>query len=52
MARIRVHVLHCGRIGVAPDLPASGQWRWPAKADARRTKANARIWLPVSAYFI
>ena len=52
MARIRVHVLHCGRIGVAPDLPASGQWRWPAKADARRTKADARIWLPVSAYLV
>ena len=52
MPRIRVHVLHCGRIGVAPDLPASGQWRWPAKADARRTKADARIWLPVSAYLV
>lgn len=52
MARIRVHVLHCGMIGVAPDLPASGQWRRPAKADARRTKADARIWLPVSAYLV
>ena len=52
MPRIRVHVLHCGRIGVAPNLPASGQWRWPAKADARRTKADARIWLPVSAYLV
>ena len=52
MPRIRVHVLHCGRIGVAPQLPASGQWRWPAKADARRTKADARIWLPVSAYLV
>ena len=52
MPRIRVHVLHCGRIGVAPNLPASGQWRWPAKANARRTKADARIWLPVSAYLV
>ena len=36
MAQIRIHVLHCGKIGVAPNLPASAQWRWPAKADARR----------------
>lgn len=36
MAQIRIHVLHCGKIGVAPNLPASTQWRWPAKADARR----------------
>ena len=32
MARIRIHVLHCGKIGVAPNLPESAQWRWPAKA--------------------
>ena len=25
MARIRIHVLHCGKIGVAPNLPASAQ---------------------------
>ncbi|MFR3351578.1 MAG: MBL fold metallo-hydrolase [Oscillospiraceae bacterium] len=52
MARIRIHVLHCGKIGVAPNLPASAQWRWPAKADARRLKNDARIWLPVSAYLV
>ena len=22
MAQIRIHVLHCGKIGVAPNLPA------------------------------
>ena len=44
MAQIRIHVLHCGKIGVAPNLPASAQWRWPAKADARRLKSGARIW--------
>lgn len=27
MAQIRIHVLHCGKIGVAPNLPASAQWR-------------------------
>lgn len=52
MAQIRIHVLHCGKIGVAPNLPASAQWRWPAKADARRLKSGARIWLPVSAYLV
>ena len=52
MPRIRVHVLHCGRIGVAPDLPASGQWRWPAKATHGAQKADARIWLPVSTYLV
>ena len=52
MARIRIRVLHCGKIGVAPNLPASAQWRWPAKADARRLKNDARIWLPVSAYLV
>ena len=52
MAQIRIHVLHCGKIGVAPNLPASAQWRWPAKADARRLKNDARIWLPVSAYLV
>ena len=52
MAQIRSHVLHCGKIGVAPNLPASAQWRWPAKADARRLKSGARIWLPVSAYLV
>ena len=36
MAQIRIHVLHCGKIGVAPNLPASAQWRWPAKADECR----------------
>ena len=43
MAQIQIHVLHCGKIGVAPNLPASAQWRWPAKADARRLKKGARI---------
>lgn len=52
MAQIRIHVLHCGKIGVAPNLPASAQWRWPAKADAWRLKNDARIWLPVSAYLV
>ena len=52
MAQIRIPVLHCGKIGVAPNLPASAQWRWPAKADARRLKSGARIWLPVSAYLV
>lgn len=52
MAQIRIHVLHCGKIGVAPNLPASAQWRWPAKAAARRLKKDARIWLPVSAYLV
>ena len=44
MAQIRIHVLHCGKIGVAPNLPESAQWRWPAKADARRLRKDARIW--------
>ena len=52
MTQIRIHVLHCGKIGVAPNLPESAQWRWPAKADARRLKNDARIWLPVSAYLV
>ena len=25
MAQIRIHVLHCGKIGVAPNLPESTQ---------------------------
>ena len=43
MAQIRIHVLHCGKIGVAPNLPASAQWRWAAKAAARRRTNDARI---------
>ena len=27
MAQIRIHVLHCGKIGVAPNLPLSGAGR-------------------------
>ena len=36
MAQIRIHVLHCRKIGVAPNLPVSAQWRWPE----RRTRGG------------
>ena len=40
MAQIRIHVLHCGKIGVAPNLPATSPIRRPAQTDTQRLKKN------------
>ena len=42
MAQIRIHVLHCGKIGVAPNLPASAPGGGAAHAGARRGGEAAR----------
>ena len=35
MAQIRIHVLHCGKIGVAPNLPGRAPGGGAGKAGAR-----------------
>lgn len=52
MSNVKLHILHCGRIGVAPSLPESGQYRREAALVGAVTPERARLWLPVSAYLI
>lgn len=52
MAQIRIHVLHCGKIGVAPNLPASAQWRWPAKGGRAALEEGRAHLAAVSTYLV
>lgn len=52
MSGIKIHILHCGRIGVAPGLMTSGGDRFAAQAEGLLTPDSKRLWLPVSVYLI
>lgn len=52
MSSITVHVLHTGRVCVAPNLPFGGERCSALKASGLFDKKENRIWLPVSAYLV
>ena len=52
MTEIKIHVLHAGRVCVAPELPFGGEHCNPIKASGVFGKRKDRLWLPVSAYLI
>jgi len=52
MSKIKIHVLHCGEVCVAPALPFGGEKCSLIKASGLLEKKENRLWLPVSAYYI
>lgn len=50
--KIRIHVLHTGKVCVSPNLPFGGENCSLVKASGVFTKAKDRLWLPVSSYLI
>ncbi len=50
--KIKIHVLHTGKVRVSPYLPYGGDNCSLLKASGITTPKNKRIWLPVSAYYI
>ncbi len=52
MGKIKIHVLHCGEVCVAPALPFGGEKCSLIKASGLLEKKENRLWLPVSAYYI
>lgn len=52
MANIKIHVFHCGKVCVAPDIPFGGEKTNIIKASGLLTPKDKRLWLPVSAYLI
>ena len=49
---IKIHVLHCGKVCVSPDLPFGGDSCSLIKASGLFCPKDKRLWLPVSAYLI
>lgn len=52
MEKIKIHVLHTGKVCVAPELPFGGDKCSVLKASGIFGKKTDRIWLPVSCYYI
>lgn len=52
MAEIKIHVLHTGRVCVAPGLPFGGDNCSILKASGIGVRKSERLWLPVSVYYI
>lgn len=52
MSEIKIHVLHTGKVCVAPELPFGGEHCNVIKASGILGKKSDRLWLPVSAYLI
>lgn len=52
MDKIKINVLHTGRVCVSPDLPFGGENCSAVKASGIFKKKRDRLWLPVSAYLI
>ena len=48
----KIHVLHAGKVCVAPELPFGGEHCSTLKAAGIFGKKSDRLWLPVSAYLI
>lgn len=52
MDKIKIHVLHTGRVCVSKDLPFGGENCNVLKASGILGKKKDRLWLPVSVYLI
>ena len=52
MSEYKIHVLHTGRVCVAPALPFGGEHCSPLQASGLFSPQHKRLWLPVSAYLI
>lgn len=52
MEKIKIHILHTGKVCVSPDLPFGGENCSLVKASGVFAKEKDRIWLPVSSYLI
>ena len=52
MDKIKIHVLHTGKVCVSPDLPFGGEHCSALKASGILGKKEERLWLPVSVYLI
>lgn len=50
--KIKIHVLHCGEVGVDPAVPFRDVSRNPIAYTGLGRSKKLRIWLPVSAYLI
>ena len=50
--RTRVHVIHTGKVCVAPDLPFGGEKCSAIKASGVFGRKEDRLWLPVSCYLV
>lgn len=50
--QIKIHVLHVGKVRIAPALAFGGEKCSPLQASGIFTASAKRIWLPVSAYLI
>ena len=51
-ARIKIHILHCGRVCVSKYLPFGGEDCSLIRASGVLGKKSDRVWLPVSAYLV
>lgn len=49
---IKIHVLHTGKVCVAPSLPFGGEHCNVVKASGLFTPKSERLWLPVSCYLV
>ncbi len=52
MSTISIHVMHAGKVCVAPALPFGGSDCNPLKASGVFGRPSNRIWLPVSTYLV
>ena len=52
MAEFKIHIMHTGKVCVAPELPFGGEDCGFIKASGVFAKRSERLWLPVSAYLI
>lgn len=52
MSMIKIHVFHCGEVGVDPAVPFRDVSKNPLAYTGLFRSSKKRIWLPVSAYLI
>lgn len=52
MSEFKIHIMHTGKVCVAPELPFGGEGCGFIKASGVFAKRSERLWLPVSAYLI
>ena len=50
--KIKIHILHCGKVGVDPAVPFRDVSKNPIAYTGLFRNKKLRIWLPVSAYLI
>ena len=52
MSEFKIHIMHTGKVCVAPELPFGGEDCSFINASGVFSKRSERLWLPVSAYLI